>query len=89
MDEFFEIRVAGLKEQMRANSAMRSPDGLTRASRPTAGGGDRARTGGAAVRTVQQGRAAGAGQQDIHFLRRTQWNDGARPRGSATTSSAN
>ncbi|MDP1646138.1 MAG: polyphosphate kinase 1 [Thiobacillus sp.] len=75
MDEFFEVRVAGLKEQIRANSAQRSPDGMTPRQQ---------------YRAVSETAHALVAKQyelfnneiipqlaahDIHFFRRTQWNE--------------
>jgi len=74
LDEFFEIRVAGLKEQIKYGSSAHGPDGLS------------ARQAFKAV--AQQAHALVARQysllneavlpelarQDIRFLRRTQWN---------------
>ncbi len=75
MDEFFEVRVAGLKEQIRANSTQFSPDGLT------------ARQQFRAVSDVAHELVAHQydvlnrevipelAAQGIHFIRRTQWNE--------------
>jgi len=75
MDEFFEVRVAGLKEQIRANSTQLSPDGLT------------ARQQFRAVSDVAHELVAHQydvlnrevipelAAQGIHFIRRTQWNE--------------
>jgi len=74
LDEFFEIRVAGLKEQIKHGSSVTGPDGLS------------ARYAFKAI--AQQAHALVARQytllnesilpelerQDIRFLRRTQWN---------------
>jgi polyphosphate kinase len=75
MDEFFEVRVAGLKEQVRANSTQRSPDGMTPSQQYRA--------------VSEMAHALVARQydlfneeivpelaaQDIHFFRRTHWNE--------------
>ena len=75
MDEFFEVRVAGLKEQIRANSTQLSPDGLT------------ARQQFRSVSDVAHELVAHQydvlnrevipelAAQGIHFIRRTQWNE--------------
>ncbi len=75
MDEFFEIRVAGLKEQIRLNPHMPGPDGLT------------ARRVFKEVARVSHELVArqydlfnnevipALGNEDIRFLRRTHWNE--------------
>ncbi|MDO9386417.1 MAG: polyphosphate kinase 1 [Thiobacillus sp.] len=75
LDEFFEVRVAGLKEQIRANTSQRSPDGMTP---------------GQQYRAVSETAHALVARQyelfnkeiipelateGIHFFRRTQWNE--------------
>ena len=75
MDEFFEVRVAGLKEQLIAKSTQRSPDGLTPRQQ---------------YRAVSKMAHALVAKQyqlfnndiipelethGIHFLRRTHWNE--------------
>ena len=75
MDEFFEVRVAGLKEQIRAHPPQRSPDGLTprqqfRAVTETA----------RALVTKQyelfnKALIPELATQGIRFIRRTHWNE--------------
>ena len=75
LDEFFEVRVAGLKEHILAHSHVLSPDGLTPLQQFRA-------TAACAHEIVAQQYAllndslipelAG---QDVHFIRRTHWND--------------
>jgi len=75
MDEFFEVRVAGLKEQIRANTTQRSVDGMTPLQQ---------------YRAVSEAAHALVAQQyklfndeivpelaaeGIHFFRRTHWNE--------------
>ncbi len=75
LDEFFEVRVAGLKEQIRANTPLRSPDGMTPSQQ---------------YRAVSETAHALVARQyelfnkeiipelashGIHFFRRTQWNE--------------
>ncbi|MCP5277427.1 MAG: polyphosphate kinase 1 [Thiobacillus sp.] len=75
MDEFFEIRVAGLKEQLRLNPGMKGPDGLT------------VRQAYGQVAQVAHGLVARQYEllnksvlpmledEGIRFLRRTHWNE--------------
>jgi len=75
LDEFFEVRVAGLKEQIRAKTTQRSPDGMTPVQQ---------------YRAVSETAHALVARQyelfnkdiipelathGIHFFRRTQWNE--------------
>ena len=75
MDEFFEVRVAGLKEQLLANSTQRSPDGLTPRQQYKA-------VSAAAHALVARQYALFNNDiipeletHGIHFLRRTHWNE--------------
>lgn len=75
MDEFFEVRVAGLKEQLLAKSTQRSPDGLTPRQQY--------REVSATVHALVARQYAlfnndiipELGTHGIHFLRRTHWNE--------------
>ena len=74
LDEFFEIRVAGLKEQIKYNSTLTGPDGLT----PRLAFKAIAQQVHALVARqyalLNEGILPELAQQDIRFLRRTQWN---------------
>jgi len=75
MDEFFEVRVAGLKEQLLAKSTQRSPDGLTPRQQY--------REVSATVHALVSRQYALFNKDiipelethGIHFLRRTHWNE--------------
>jgi len=74
LDEFFEVRIAGLKEHILADSQVLSPDGLTpmqqfRAAAVCAH--DIVATQYALLNDKLIPELAG---QDIHFIRRTHWN---------------
>ncbi len=75
MDEFFEIRVAGLKEQMRLRPDHVSPDGLT----PRQTFREVARRAHALVArqydVLNEEVLPALAQQGIGFLRRTHWNE--------------
>ena len=75
LDEFFEVRVAGLKEHILAQSNVLSPDGLTPLQQFRA-------TSACAHDIVAQQYALlndrlipALADQDVHFIRRTHWND--------------
>ncbi len=74
LDEFFEIRVAGLKEQIKYNSSVSGPDGLT----PRLAFKAIAQQAHALVARqyalLNDGILPELAQQAIRFLRRTQWN---------------
>ena len=75
MDEFFEVRVAGLKEQIRANTTQRSPDGMTPRQQFRAV----AETAHALVarqyELLNKDIIPELAEHGIRFLRRTQWNE--------------
>ncbi|MFZ5796507.1 MAG: polyphosphate kinase 1, partial [Pseudomonadota bacterium] len=75
LDEFFEVRVAGLKEQIRANASQRSPDGMT-ARQQYRAVSDRAHALVAEQYALFNHDIVPAlAAEGIHFLRRTQWNE--------------
>lgn len=78
LDEFFEIRVAGLKEQIKLNALLTRPDGMP--ARQVF-----AEVSGYAHRLVDQQYnllneviLPGLAQHDIRFIRRTEWDDEQR-----------
>ena len=75
MDEFFEVRVAGLKEQIRANSTLRSPDGLTPRQQYRAVSETAHALVAKQYELLNKDIIPGLAKQDIHFFRRTQWNE--------------
>jgi len=75
MDEFFEVRVAGLKEQIRFNDTTCGPDGM----RPKQAFANISAEAHALVdhqyRILNEVVLPRLEQEDIKFLRRTQWNE--------------
>ena len=75
MDEFFEVRVAGLKEQIKAGISALSPDGLT----PRQSYAEVQRTAHELVarqyQLLNETILPALGEQGIRFIRRTQWNE--------------
>ena len=75
MDEFFEVRVAGLLEQIRAQSTQRSPDGMTPRQQYRAVS-DAARALAARQYELLNDEVIPAlAGHGIHFIRRTHWNE--------------
>jgi polyphosphate kinase len=75
LDEFFEVRVAGLKEQILAHSSVPSADGLTplQQFRAVAQCANELITRQYAL--LNNKLIPELAGQDIHFIRRTQWNE--------------
>jgi polyphosphate kinase len=78
LDEFFEIRVAGLKEQLKLGSHAVGADGIA----ATGGIPPRDRTGARVdrrtVRAAQRRHPSGAGKGGIAFFRRSLWSEEQR-----------
>ncbi len=74
LDEFFEIRVAGLKEQIKYNSTLTGPDGLTPRLAFKAIAEQVHALVARQYALLNEGILPELAQQDIRFLRRTQWN---------------
>jgi len=75
MDEFFEVRVAGLKEQILAKSSQRSADGMT-ARQQYRAVSDIAHAFVARQYALFNNEIIPAlAERDIHFFRRTHWNE--------------
>ncbi len=75
MDEFFEVRVAGLKEQIRANATQRSADGLTARQQYRAVSGIAHALVAREYELFNQHIIPALATEGIHFFRRTHWND--------------
>ena len=74
LDEFFEIRVAGLKEQIKYNSSMTGPDGLSARQAFKAVALQAHALVERQYTLLNEVVLPELAQQDIHFLRRTHWN---------------
>jgi polyphosphate kinase len=75
LDEFFEVRVAGLKEQIRAKSTLRSPDGMTPGQQFNAVSDMAHALVARQYELFNKEIIPALAKQDIHFFRRTQWNE--------------
>ncbi len=75
LDEFFEVRVAGLKEQIRANATQRSADGLTARQQYRAVSGIAHALVARQYELFNQNIIPALATEDIHFFRRTHWNE--------------
>jgi polyphosphate kinase len=75
MDEFFEVRVAGLKEQIRANSTQRSADGLTPRQQYRAVSETAHALVARQYALFNQNIVPALAAEAIHFFRRTDWNE--------------
>jgi polyphosphate kinase len=75
MDEFFEVRMAGLKEQIRANSTQRSDDGLTPGQQYRAVADMANDLVARQYELLNRDVIPALAKRDIHFFRRTHWTE--------------
>jgi polyphosphate kinase len=75
MDEFFEVRMAGLKEQIRANSTQRSDDGLTPGQQYRAVADMAHDLVARQYELLNRDVIPALAKRDIHFFRRTHWTE--------------
>jgi polyphosphate kinase len=75
MDEFFEVRVAGLKEQIRAHATRPSADGLTPRQQYRAVSETAHALVAHQYALFNHDIIPALAAEDIHFFRRTHWND--------------
>ena len=75
LDEFFEVRVAGLKEQVGANSNQRSPDGLTPRQQYRAVSETAHALVARQYELFNNAVVPELAEHGIHFIRRTHWNE--------------
>lgn len=75
MDEFFEVRMAGLKEQLRANSTQRSDDGLTPSQQYRAVADMAHELVAKQYELLNRDVIPALAKRDIHFFRRTHWTE--------------
>jgi polyphosphate kinase len=75
MDEFFEVRVAGLKEQLHANATQRSADGMTPGQQFRAVSALAHELVARQYELLNRDVIPELADQDIHFFRRTHWNE--------------
>ena len=75
MDEFFEVRVAGLKEQIGANSTQRSADGMTPRQQYRAVSDLAHELVAKQYELLNREVIPELAERGIHFIRRTQWNE--------------
>ena len=75
LDEFFEVRVAGLKEQISANSTQRSPDGMSASQQYRAVSDMAHELVDKQYDLLNSEVIPALAECGIHFLRRTQWNE--------------
>jgi polyphosphate kinase len=75
MDEFFEVRVAGLKEQIRANTTQLSADGLTPQQQFRAVSEMAHDLVSRQYEVLNREVIPDLAAQGVHFLRRTHWNE--------------
>lgn len=75
MDEFFEVRVAGLLEQIRAQATQRSADGLTPRQQYRAVSDTAHALVARQYELLNDDVIPALAERGIHFLRRTHWNE--------------
>jgi polyphosphate kinase len=75
MDEFFEVRVAGLLEQIRAQSTQRSPDGMTPKQQYRAVSDAAHALVARQYQLLNDAVIPALAGHGIHFTRRTHWNE--------------